>query len=87
MSISINNTLIFITICASAVLATFCLNGAYDAVQSVGRAAMVIAWPKRERDQLTKAPANFVFGPNGNIIGAATDPGIRSRWQVEGLPK
>jgi hypothetical protein len=86
MSISINNTLISIGICACAVLATFSLNGAYDAVQSVRRAAMIFAWPRREQDYL-KHPDNFVFGPNGNIIGAASDLRIRSQWQREGLPE
>jgi len=34
-----------------------------------------------------KHPDNFVFGPNGNIIGAASDLRIRSQWQREGLPE
>jgi hypothetical protein len=87
MSVLINNTLISIALCASAVLVMFSFNGAFDAVQSVGRAAMILAWPRREQDQPTMPPANFVFGPNGNIMGAASDPRIRSQWQLEGLPE
>jgi hypothetical protein len=48
---------------------------------------MILAWPKREQDHLTKHPDNFVFGPYGNIIGAASDLRIRSQWQREGLPE
>jgi hypothetical protein len=75
MSISINNTLVSIGICACAVLATFSLNGAYDAVQSVGRAAMIFAWPRREQDYLkhpTKPSRVRCVGPWSNIKGKIT---------------
>jgi hypothetical protein len=49
MSVLINNTLISIALCASAVLVMFSLNGAFDAVQSVGRAAMILHGPEGSR--------------------------------------
>jgi hypothetical protein len=37
----------------------------------------------KDRDRRHSAP----IGPNGNIIGAASDLRIRSQWQREGLPE
>jgi hypothetical protein len=82
MSVWINNTLISIALCASAVFVMFSFNGAFDAVQSVGRAAMILAWPRREQDQPTMPPANFVFGPNGNIMGATQGYAHSGSWKV-----
>jgi len=31
--------------------------------------------------------ANPVVGPNGKLIGAAPDPGVRSQLQQDGLPE
>jgi hypothetical protein len=29
---------------------------------------------------------NYVFGPDGRLIGAAPNPSIRSQWERDGLP-
>ena len=78
MSISIRHTLISVGVIASAVLATFVAKDVH-AVQSVGRAAMTLAWSITEQQPLTRHDGAYrVFGPSGETIGAASDPAIRS---------
>lgn len=88
MSISIRNTLISVAIFTSAVWVALVLNGDPAAIQSVWRTAVMLAWSTTEGQPLTRHyDSNFVVGPNGTIIGAASDPRIRSQWQWEGLPE
>ena len=86
--ISIRNTLISGAVFASVVSVTLAVNGVPAAVQSVGRTVITLASFVAKRPPLTKHyGANVVFGSNGKIIGAASDPTIRSLWLRQGLPE